>query len=696
MPVFLAPWFLMVAATALVPLALHLLWKRRPQPMPFSSLRFLQKAMVSTRRARRITQFLLLLLRVLILLCLALAFARPKVSLGAGSGGGNRTILIVLDASASMQFRQGGGSSFDLTRELAGHVIAGLGETDKAAILAPGLTEPRIVFPPTSDKARLRSALGGLQPGFSRCDLSGFLQELLRQPPAGLALRGLELHLCGDFQSSGWPPAAAPALAGKLKSGDVTLFLNQIRPERLANAGIRKASLQPPAVLGPDPVQTEVTLAFSVDRDHGGAVEFKINGITADSQPFTPAPGDPTRLILRGAAPAGTDPVPCRIELPQDAFPLDNFYHLILERDAGLPVWIVRNTPADGWFLEAALRPGGAGPQSLTFAEFAGREAPPGALVLLCNPPAGNRDLLQKLEALLASGGTVVLFAGDGGGLAAALDGAWPPAQGVQAVPRQSAEAERCLLLPRDRAPDLEKRLRAVLPGPPAFTMTRRLALSRLPETATAVLEYPDRSPFLAGLPVGPGRLWLCSIPADRSWSDFPLTPGFVVLYQELLREAAARARPPLTTEVGGTVALPWPENVTEASFDLIAPGNQTTRLLPRRKSASDPFAISGFTEPGIWRLTRGAGTAAARLIAVNLPPEEMDLTYLDVRKLAGELAPAQVLTARTLDELESNLRLARFGRPFWPQLLAAAMFLALIELFLANWLIRSPAAAKA
>ena len=49
---FLAPWFMLASAVAAVPLALHLLHRRRPQPVPFSTIRFLREAIASTRRSR--------------------------------------------------------------------------------------------------------------------------------------------------------------------------------------------------------------------------------------------------------------------------------------------------------------------------------------------------------------------------------------------------------------------------------------------------------------------------------------------------------------------------------------------------------------------------------------------------------------------------------------------------------------------
>jgi hypothetical protein len=204
-----------------------------------------------------------------------------------------------------------------------------------------------------------------------------------------------------------------------------------------------------------------------------------------------------------------------------------------------------------------------------------------------------------------------------------------------------------------------------------------------LPATAEAVLEYPDRTPFLVGLPHGTGQLWLGSVAADRGWSDFPLTPFFLILQQEILRTAAARLHPPLETVAGGSLALPWAEPLLEATFELTPPAGGPPRRRPsRRRTPAEPFVLSGFSEPGIWTVSRDGIT---RQVAVNTPPEEAELDYAGLDTFTTRFAPLPVLAARTAAEQGRNLQLARFGRPLWPWLLAATFLAALAELGLAN-----------
>ena len=98
---FLSPWFLIGAATAVVPILLHL-WKRTPLPrVRFAAVKLLKQAPVEQTDRRRIGEWLLLALRVAALLLLAAAFARPFLRSGATIGEPGVTI-VALDTSSSM------------------------------------------------------------------------------------------------------------------------------------------------------------------------------------------------------------------------------------------------------------------------------------------------------------------------------------------------------------------------------------------------------------------------------------------------------------------------------------------------------------------------------------------------------------------------------------------------------------------
>jgi len=250
MPVFLAPWFLAAGLAAAIPIAIHLLHRRKPKPLPFSTLRFIKEAVSRTRRSRNLTHIFALLMRVLILLLLACAFARPKVRFASWLPEGRRTVVIVLDDSASMQFQDGEKTSFDKARDWIRQLLASLSETDRVALVMAGAPDPWMVFPPISDHPAVLRALDDAKPGFGRGRLVQVLNELASRLGEAGDSAGAEIQLFSDFQESDWNATEAESLGPELARRRLVLFLNHVRPAVAANAGIVDAAFYPPAVLG--------------------------------------------------------------------------------------------------------------------------------------------------------------------------------------------------------------------------------------------------------------------------------------------------------------------------------------------------------------------------------------------------------------------------------------------------------------
>jgi len=112
---FLNGLFLAAAATALLPILIHLVQRRRVEEVVFGSLRFLRKTSHRVVQRRRFEEFLLVLLRALALALLAFGFARPffvpardahsdsALFSAEGPAGAAGAALILIDNSYSMR-----------------------------------------------------------------------------------------------------------------------------------------------------------------------------------------------------------------------------------------------------------------------------------------------------------------------------------------------------------------------------------------------------------------------------------------------------------------------------------------------------------------------------------------------------------------------------------------------------------------
>ncbi len=127
---FLAPFYLLLAGAAAVPLLLHLLRRNVGDRVEFPAARYLQRAEREHSRSLRLRNLLLMLLRVLLLLLLAFAAARPFVR-GVGTGHGATAVAIVLDNSLSTTAVAGGVPVFNHLRDGARAVLLAATPADR-------------------------------------------------------------------------------------------------------------------------------------------------------------------------------------------------------------------------------------------------------------------------------------------------------------------------------------------------------------------------------------------------------------------------------------------------------------------------------------------------------------------------------------------------------------------------------------
>ena len=117
---FLAPWFLVLAGAAVVPLLIHLLRRRIGLQVEFPAARYLARAEREHSRTMRMRNLLLMLLRVFAIVLVAMAAARPIGRyVTAGAGHAPTALAIVLDNSMSTSVVEGGSSLLDQFKRVA-------------------------------------------------------------------------------------------------------------------------------------------------------------------------------------------------------------------------------------------------------------------------------------------------------------------------------------------------------------------------------------------------------------------------------------------------------------------------------------------------------------------------------------------------------------------------------------------------
>ncbi len=108
--IFTNPLYLFAGALALIPLIIHLIYKKRITVVHFSSILYIEKTHLQSARKFRIREILLLIVRMAIILCLILAISQPVLKLQGKNGtffaaeSKNKKIILIMDNSASMGY----------------------------------------------------------------------------------------------------------------------------------------------------------------------------------------------------------------------------------------------------------------------------------------------------------------------------------------------------------------------------------------------------------------------------------------------------------------------------------------------------------------------------------------------------------------------------------------------------------------
>ena len=117
---FLSPLFLFGTILAVVPIVIHLWFRRRLKKIPFSTLRFLKKTEARRFGWLKLREYLILMLRCAFILFLFLSLAKPQLKRDLFQIGKLASVFLIVDNSYSMAY----GNNFENMKNLAQQIIS--------------------------------------------------------------------------------------------------------------------------------------------------------------------------------------------------------------------------------------------------------------------------------------------------------------------------------------------------------------------------------------------------------------------------------------------------------------------------------------------------------------------------------------------------------------------------------------------
>ena len=670
----------------MIPLALHLMQNQRKEQLPFPTLRFLKLAEKHSSRRMKMENFLLWLLRTLIMALLGMAFAMPMIRRsGLGwMGEAPRDVAIVLDASYSMGYHTERGSVWDKGVEAAAAIIEGLSDKDRFCIYLAREQPEALVAEPIANKPEGLSRLRALQPGQSSSRLGPAIAAGMKALLKADASREREIHIVTDNQALPWQSLAAEKVEIDKKTAVFVSLLGVPAPE---NAGVASVELQPPvARKGADVKVTakmlrtgtaaDTTATLFIDEKEAGRRSIKAGDPEAAAPSFSLPP-------LTVGMHTG------RIQTPDDNLPVDDSFYFMIRVQDEMPSLVV-GSESETLFLRTALRTGfgrATAVVAMKPEQITDKPLSPYACVFLCNALPLSGQAITAVEDYVKTGGVLVLFPGMGAKPEAYQT--WNCLPGIPTAIDEVPLSQRNATLTWDQPQHLLVRSLREGVAVPALAIRRRMAWGKLHETSQRLISIGANQPFLLERPFGDGRVLMFAVSADRTWSDFPLSPFFLPLLLQCAEYGAGvGAKAPF---VWATESLSLSERFPEmkGTPTLTGPDGKPVPIRSAAVQGRTVLNAENVTTPGIYLLSAAEQPESKPALAVNLPREESDLAPIADKEVPKRLGVDTAVVAMDLPTLKRLIEEHRVGRTYGEHLLWLAFLLTVIEFTYANALMR-------
>lgn len=649
---FLAPAMMLGALGVAVPIAIHLIGRRRARVVPFAAMDFLLGTNRRTARRFRLRELLLLIIRALVCLAIALALAKPYRSCKATGPvveRGPQAAVLVFDDSFVSGYQWDGAALIELQRTQAYSLIEQLGpEAEIAVVRASDGADTSAEL--SRDHLRQRDTIGALRPSARAADLSTALRRA-HQLISGSSHLKRTIYVFSPLRAHAFPSDEPPWEA---EEAPALVIFDPTDGAALDNLAITNITVEPDPSAGNYGIEAIAELANFGARDvQDLTVSLQIDGRVAASGVVSLRSGERQKKRFVAAIPSGQRGADVSFDIGSDALPIDNRRYFHAELRENVRVLLVNGEPRtvrhedELFYLEAALRPGDrddsgaiisrAQPEELTTVSLDDID-----VVVLANVRALDPEKVTRINKWVQEGGGLLVALGDnvdGDAYNRTMQPLLPQqlktlvdvSFGADEQERQ-ARALRLTKWETDHpvfgvfaadAPGLREAMfsKIFLLGPTTRVDDRKV-LARYTNGATAVVE--GRS--------GDGRLILMTSTLDRDWNDLAIHPGYLPLAQQLVRYLGRKQRggDARSILVGEDIVVRVEAN--DRRIEIRAPDGKQTVIEGERLHGRSVVRFGGTERPGFYKVmaldqSKSEVHRPDHDFTVNIDPHGSDLT---------------------------------------------------------------------
>ena len=715
---FGSPLMLWGLALGGVPILIHLLHRRRYIELPWAAMRFLIAAAKKQSRRLRLEQILLLIVRTLILVLIGLALARPSAeTLGEYfRAEGPRHRIIVVDATFSMGYAPAERSRFDRAKDLARQVASSTKQGDAVNLVRLGDSSPRVIVRrPAYQAAAVLEEIAQLPLLDERVDVSVVLKEIEERLSLAPEIARKEICFITDLQSAAWAPgdsteAARVRLALKKLSERAKLTFLDVSDPGAANVAVTDLRTDDTFVLSGRTVRTVATLRnFGFSGAVGQLVELYIDDRLADTKRVDLPVGTDVRVDFSPAFSSGEHRL--EVRLKPDGLRVDDSRRLVVPVRDELQVLLVNGKPSGELmgnatdFLKLALAPelpnralaSPLRPTVIREGELLGTDLARFDCVFVCNVALLTDREAEVLRGYLEAGGGVVFCLGDqvrADNYNQTLFKDKQPILPARLIERVGDAKKKDAVFEFDAGDFSHPIVRPFQGNPGAgleLTKTFAYFKTEVPEDrgARVALRFDNGDPAIVDAPYGRGRAILVTTSVDREWSTWAVWGhSLIPLMHETVNYAVSGRWTDREVLVGQPLVSHLPVRAMDVSATLHLPGGETQSAPATNDGTS--VVSEPTTRAGFHKLVLGPPASRTEWFAVNVDPQESDLTSLRVEDLKADILPGiefSYLTewadASTGDE-QPAVRVVATGSGFSRALLLAALCLLVVELLMA------------
>ncbi len=644
-----------------LPIAIHLINRRRLKPEPLATLRFVRGHDVANVFAWKPRDWVQLLMRLLLLTVFVLLMVRMTRPSGRPS---DRAVMLILDNSLSMQ-RQipAGPPLFETLRHRAGELIDGMRETDKAAVLLVGdrvFTDTGLI----RDRAVLRAAVDGAWAGSGgeRSLMPAIRQAVaeLRGEPAPDRLVVVFSDWCREMLDG---IGEDVELRRQLALGGVRLILVGRPLPDADNVGLEQVAFHPPAIFVGGGGKLTAKIRNYGKREAVFDIGLKISTSEGETRQMTLGPGDAAHVDLSHRFVNPTDVAVAATVSCGDPMAADDCFRVPMRIRSGRQILIVA---AAGYQSDDRLERGASGAEVLGYA--INPEATLGLVsgghtaVRRITPAAFANTTLSSYDALVFYGvdalpdprslQDVYDYVASGKGVWLIPDGTCNPADfnrtfghlmaGAKlGVPRAVSTAVFASRGESDlTSPLLLPLVRGEWGNPDEIPITRYWSVQQ-PGAARRALATREGDSLAAVSEIGRGRVFIQFFDCDIRSTAFPRGTAFLPLVQTVLSHLTGGEKmpDPDVMRAGATHDMYLPA-YREIGGEVVVRGPSTYRF---PVDAEGWVRISGIHIAGNYEVTHPAMPGRTRILTVNPVTGQSDLTPSDDADIARVFGETQV-----------------------------------------------------